>query len=226
MSLTLTTAEPLTVPEVDCDPTVEYLYDLYWRSGDEQAQLVRSWKWDNFPHFQRHVARLSRVLGYGVNVPVGLLHLAKIDGRTGDVIDFGLASAAVVTDVGCQKIVAAMNTSDATTAVAFKFHGLGTGTTAEAAGDTALVTELTTEYNPNSTRATGTQTTGSTTKVYRTVATNTLDSGTPAVTEHGVFSASSAGSLLDRSVFSAINLVGANGDGIQSTYDLTFTSGG
>ena len=105
-----------------------------------------------------------------------------------------------------------------------KFHGLGTGTTAEAAGDSALVTELTTEYTGN-VRATG-STTENAANIYETVGTNTLDSGTPAVTEHGIFSASSAGVLFDRSVFSAINLNGANGDGLQSTYRLTISAGG
>jgi hypothetical protein len=46
------------------------------------------------------------------------------------------------------------------------------------------------------------------------------------VTEHGLFSASSAGTLWDRSKFSAINLVGANGDGLQTTYDMTASAGG
>jgi hypothetical protein len=61
--------------------------------------------------------------------------------------------------------------------------------------------------------------------VYRSVGTNTLDSGTPAVTEHGLFSASTTGTLLDRTVFAAINLIGANGDSLQSTYSFTLTAG-
>jgi hypothetical protein len=50
--------------------------------------------------------------------------------------------------------------------------------------------------------------------------------GAAAVTEHGVFDqASNAGGvMLDRSVFSAVNL--ASGDSLQSTYELTCTSGG
>ena len=34
------------------------------------------------------------------------------------------------------------------------------------------------------------------------------------------------GILFDRSVFAAINLNGANGDGLQSTYSFTLASGG
>jgi hypothetical protein len=47
-----------------------------------------------------------------------------------------------------------------------------------------------------------------------------------AITEHGIFSQAAVGGgvLLDRSLFSAINLV--SGDGLQTQYDLTFTSGG
>lgn len=133
--------------------------------------------------------------------------------------DYGVVSTKKVTTAGVNFIVDAFqNTTELEN---LKYHGIGTGTTAESNADTALITELTTEYNPNSTRATGSTTEGASANIYRTLGTNTLDSGTPAITEHGVFSASSAGTLLDRSVFSAINLVGANGDGLQTTYDLT-----
>lgn len=137
--------------------------------------------------------------------------------------DHGLVSVRVVTDVGVGYIVDAFE--NLVELENMKFHGIGTGSTAEAAGDTALVTELTTEYNPNSTRATGT-TSETSANIYQTVATNTLDSGTPALREHGIFSASAAGVLLDRSVFATITLTGANGDALQTDYRLTFTSGG
>lgn len=134
--------------------------------------------------------------------------------------EFGVVSRKVVTNNGVGFIVDAFqNLVEVET---MKYHGLGTGTNAEAAADSALQTELTTEYNPNSTRATGT-TTESASNAYRTVGTNTLD-GAAAVTEHGVFSASSAGVLLDRSVFSVVNL--AASDSLESTYTLTFTAGG
>ena len=138
--------------------------------------------------------------------------------------DFGCVGVKVITDDGVARIV---DTFDNTVTDADqRYHGIGTGTIAENQTDTALGTELTTEYNPNSTRATGTFSQPSA-NISRSVATNTLDSGTPAVTEHGVFSqaATGGGTLLDRTVFSAINLVGANGDGIQSTYSMTITAG-
>jgi len=139
--------------------------------------------------------------------------------------DSCIVSRKSITDTGVAFLVDAFqNTTELEN---LKFHGIGTGGTAEAASQTALVTELTTEYNPNSTRATGT-TTEAAANIYQTVATNTLDSGTPAITEHGVFSqaATGGGTMWDRSLFSAINLVGANADGLQSDYRATFTSGG
>lgn len=154
---------------------------------------------------------------------LGLFQKGLIPRHEVQVEDHGLVSVRVVTDVGVGFIVDAFQ--NLVELEIMKFHGIGTGSTAEAAGDTALVTELTTEYNPNSTRATGT-TTESAANIYQTVATNTLDSGTPALREHGVFSASAAGVLLDRSVYASITLTGANGDALQTDYRLTFTSGG
>lgn len=136
------------------------------------------------------------------------------------ITDLGVVCRKVVTNNGVGFIVDAFQ--NLVELENMKYHGLGTGTNAEAAADSALQTELTTQYNPNSTRATGT-TTESASNAYRTVATNTLDEAA-AVTEHGVFSASSAGVLLDRSVFSVVNL--AASDSLESTYTLTFTAGG
>lgn len=155
---------------------------------------------------------------------LSLVHI-RFDHRIGRFVrdDYGQVGYKVVTTAGVNFIVDAFqNTTELET---FKYHGLGTGSTAEAIGDTALVTELTTEYTGN-VRATGTTTEGASANIYSTVATNTLDSGTPALREHGVFSASSAGTLLDRTVFASITLDGTAGDGLQSTYQLTCSAGG
>ena len=137
--------------------------------------------------------------------------------------DHGVVGHKVVTTAGVNFLVDAWQNS--VELEILKFHGIGTGTTAEAVGQTALVTELTTEYNPDSTRATGTLTEGASANIFRTVGTNTLD-GTPgaALREHGIFSAASAGTLWDRTLFDAITL--SSGDSLQSTYDLTCTAGG
>src|SRR5206468_11060454 len=98
----------------------------------------------------------------------------------------------------------------------FKYHGAGTGTTAAAAGDTALQTECTTALNPDSTRAVGSQ--AHSTNTYTTVGTLTFDAAA-SVTEWGLLSATSAGTLLDRQVFTSVGV--AIGDSIQFTYTFT-----
>jgi hypothetical protein len=150
---------------------------------------------------------------------LSLLHYVAREDRW---YDLGVVSRKVVTDTGVAFIVDAFQ--NLVELENMKYHGVGTGSTAEAASQTALVTESTTALNPDSTRATGT-TTEASAAVYRTVGTVTFDA-TAAITEHGIFSqaATGGGVMLDRSVFSAVNV--ASGDSIQATYDLTFTSGG
>lgn len=141
----------------------------------------------------------------------------------GPVERYGVVSEKVITTAGVNYLVDAWQNS--VELENFKYHSLGTGSTAEANGDTGLVTELTTEYNPDSTRATGSLTEGASANIFRTVGTNTLD-GTPgaALREHGIHSAASAGTLWDRSVYAAITL--SSGDSLQSTYDMTASAGG
>lgn len=198
----------------------EIIYHGFPRAG--LPDFINQWRARNIPNLMRGLTKI--MLARALKVPhiYGQLSLTVIRGD-GKIEDYGLASLRVVTTVGVGFIVDAFQ--NLVEVENMKFHGIGTGVAAEAVGDTALGTELTTQYNPDSTRATGTTTEGASANIYRTVGTNTLDSGTPAVTEHGVLSAASAGVLLDRSVFTAINLNGANGDGLQSTYDLTFTAG-
>lgn len=141
----------------------------------------------------------------------------------GEWVDFGVVSRRVVTDAGVAFMVDDWDNSSVTLAN-LNYHGCGTGTNAEAAGDTALQTESTTVLNPDSTRATGTRSQPAANQ-YRSVGTVTFD-GSAAITEHGLFSqaATGGGTLWDRSVFSAVNV--ASGDSIQFTYTATLTSGG
>jgi len=177
-----------------------------WNAVSAQAQILGRARMMGLPHFY------------------GSLHLSVVE-ASGEVIDLGLASLRVVTTAGVNYIVQVFMGTGSYVLNNFKFHGIGTGTTAEAIGDTALVTELTTAYNPDNTRATGTTVQGSSANIFHTVATNTVDA-VAAVTEHGIFTqaATGGGTLLDRSVFSVINLAG--GDGLTSTYDLTLAAGG
>lgn len=148
---------------------------------------------------------------------------ARLVRADGSIINYGILSHRVVTDAGVAYLVDDWDNS-ATDLTNMNYHGCGTGTTAEAAGDTALVTESTTVLNPDSTRATGTKSQPAANQL-RSVGTSSFD-GSAAITEHGLFSqaATGGGTLWDRSVFSAINV--ASGDSIQWTYTCTVNSGG
>lgn len=182
---------------------------------------VLVWRLRNLPHLWRGAWRALLASVLRVPFMVGVLTV-RVTRADGSILDYGVASLRVVTTAGAGFIVDAFQ--NLVEMENMKFHGIGTGTNAEAVGDTALQTELTTQYNPDSTRASGSTTENGST-VYRTVGTNTVDSAV-AITEHGIFTqaATGGGTLLDRSVFSAINL--ANGDSLQSTYDLTINTGG
>lgn len=94
------------------------------------------------------------------------------------------------------------------TATAMTHMAIGSGTTAAAVGDTTLGTELG--------RVALTSTTVTTNNVAY-VATFPAGTGTGAVTEAGLFNASSAGTLLCRTVFSVIN------KGAADTLGITWT---
>lgn len=98
----------------------------------------------------------------------------------------------------------------------YKYHASGTGTASEAASDTSLGAEV-------GSRVVGTQEEGATANIYKSVATISY-SGSYAITEHGLFNASSGGTLMDRTTFPAINVV--SGDSIQFSFQITFSSGG
>lgn len=148
----------------------------------------------------------------GEVTPVGRLFVTVFRGD-GRVEDIGLVSTKVVTDAGVAFLVDALQGT--VEPELLRFHAMGTGTTAEAADQTALVTEV-------ETRTSGTLAEGASANIFRTVGTISF-TATRAITEHGIFSASSAGTMLDRSVFSAIN--GISGDAIQFTFELTLPSG-
>lgn len=191
-----------------------------------QPDEVAQWRTRNVPNLWRGVRRVLTARALKLPTMYGSLFIQVKRRDVGLWVPYGLASMRVVTTAGVRFICDDLNnsTTDATT---LKFHGMGTGGTAEAVGDTALVTESTTALNPDSTRATGSQAsaTVSTNATYTTVGTLTVDASV-ANTEHGIFSqaATGGGTLLDRSLYSVINL--ANGDSIQFTYVLTLNSGG
>ena len=168
------------------------------------------YRFRNFPHRARGwKAELMALANVGI-----LSTLTAIHFHHGHAIDYGLLSRRVVTNNGVKFICDGfMNTIEPET---MNFHDCGTNNTAEAATDSALGTPY------GGSRASGTQSEPANGQ-YRSVGTISFTS-TLAIVEHGLFSASSAGTLLDRSVFAAINVV--NGDSIQFTYTITFTAGG
>lgn len=103
---------------------------------------------------------------------------------------------------------------------AFDRIGAGTGATAPAAGDTALGAEKD--------EAGGVTTTHKTATVSRVTTTVTNDTAqdvvtfnytaSVAVTESGVFNAATAGTMLCRQTFTAVNVV--NGDSLQFTWKI------
>jgi hypothetical protein len=96
------------------------------------------------------------------------------------------------------------------TATAMSHMEVGTGTTAAAVGDTALQTAVA------SSRVALTSTTVTTNSVAY-VATFPAGTGTGALTEAGIFNASSSGTMLCRTVFSVIN------KGAADTLGITWT---
>lgn len=97
----------------------------------------------------------------------------------------------------------------------FLYHDSGTGTNAEDPSDTGLQTPC------GEARTSGTQVEGAQTYEYESVATHTYAGGF-AITEHGLFNAAAAGILMDRTVFTAINVIAD--DKIEFTFTIQFSA--
>jgi len=107
----------------------------------------------------------------------------------------------MITNAGMAEVAGLIGTDTTGDVTAFDYIAIGTGTTAPSATDTALVSEQ------QRAAATGT-------RVTTTVTNETLQlvkdafsfSGSYAITEVGVFNASTGGTMLSRSTFSAVNV--------------------
>jgi len=97
----------------------------------------------------------------------------------------------------------------------YRFHDSGTGVVAEAPGDTGLGTPC------GEARTSGTQGEGVQTYEYKSIATHTY-AGTFAITEHGLFNIAAVGILMDRTVFTVINVI--SGDKIEFTFTIQFSA--
>jgi len=134
--------------------------------------------------------------------------------RNGKVIDERVVLNKKVTDDFVDFIVDNL-VSDTTPFGDFKWHDSGTGVVAEDQTDSALGTSCA------ETRLAGTQEEGSQTYEYKSVVTHTY-AGAFAITEHGLFNIITAGILMDRTVFAAINVVAS--DQIEFTFTIQFAA--
>ena len=182
---------------------------------------VNDWRARNAPNLWRGARRVLLARSFNLPTVYGALWLRVIRGN-GEEVDLGLASLRVVTTAGMNYLVDAFQ--NITELENFKYHGLGTGSTAEASSDTALGTELTTQYSVDNTRATGSQGEGASANIYRTSGTITVDASVSA-REHGVFTSPTVGSgtLLDRSVFALVSLNAS--DSLATPYEYTSVAG-
>lgn len=143
--------------------------------------------------------------------------------RADDTIeDYGVVCRKLITDAGLVKFADAFHDASFDLST-FKYGGVGSGSTAPAAGDTALGTEYTTQLAVDSTRATATSSKPTTTSVLKQF-TQTFD-GSVSVAEFGIFSqaATGGGALLDRGTMTALSL--GSGDGFTGKLTVTFARG-
>jgi hypothetical protein len=97
------------------------------------------------------------------------------------------------------------------------FMAVGSGSTAAAAGDTALGSQLGSRKALDSTTITG-----SNNEKVQYVCTFAAGEGTGAITEAGIFNASSSGDMLCRTVFSVVNK--AADDTMVITWTVTLSA--
>lgn len=200
------------------------MYYAFPRRG--LSEFVNDWRTDNIKRapFMHGVA--DALMARKAGQLFGLAHVegslfGKVIRGDGHTEDLGLMGLNIVTTTGVGYIGDSFRGT--VEPEAMKYHGLGTGATAEVIGNSALQTELTTQYNPDNTRATGSL--AGATNVFTTVGTNTVDAAI-SPTEWGLLSqaATGGGVLLDRITFTAVAL--ASGDSLQTTFNLTFPAGG
>ena len=123
--------------------------------------------------------------------------------------------ANLITNTGMAGVASRINGAGAE--AAFTYVAIGTGTTAAAAADTTLETEITTGGGSRAAATASRTTTDVTNDTARLVLTYNF-TATIAVTEAGALNAASAGVLLNRQVFTAVNVT--SGDSLQVTIDV------
>ncbi len=179
-----------------------------------------SWRVRNMTRMGFIEGRLAYSLGGLLQKTIGVQPIrAKLSARLikadGSVINYGVLGYKQVTTAFVEFLVDNMQVESAEWGD-FKFHDSGVGSTAEAIGDTDI------ETTDGEARVSGTQVDGASANIYRSVGTIAYTT-TKIIREHGVFSIVTAGTMMDRTVFAAINV--DNGDSIEFTYEITFPAG-
>lgn len=148
--------------------------------------------------------------------------VAGLDGSGRAIVPLGVLDTRILVTAGSTWIAAILDGTTADGTIA-KYSAMGTGTTAPVIGDTDLETEIgSTDYNPDN-RPAGTQT--STGNDYELDATMNYDGAGATIREHGVFTANSGGTLIDRHVFGAPGVGLTSGDGLRVVWTFTITPG-
>jgi len=161
------------------------------RAGEVTASYVKS-------------GLLNYFAAYGVQIPFITGHYT-----------YSLRGANLVTTAGKALVAGRINGSGSPAAATY--IAIGIGTTAAAVGDTALESEITTNGGQRAAATVSLTTTDTTNDTARLVLTFNF-TGSFAVTEAGALNAASTGTLLNRQVFSAVNVV--SGDSLQVTIDI------
>jgi len=125
----------------------------------------------------------------------------------------------IITNAGLAAIVRLVGSG--LTETKFGYIAIGTGTTAEAATDTALVTEI--KRKTATTSQVTTSISGDTCLFSATFSSADGLTGSNNVAETGVFNASTGGIMLCRKTFSAVPLNWDAGDQITINYYVQFT---
>jgi hypothetical protein len=143
---------------------------------------------------------------------------AQVQKTDGTFKDYGLVSVREVTTNFAIRLVDAMLTSG-DVIDNFNQHKMGSGSTAETSGDSALISQ---QVGAQGATGNAAATHGSSSNVYRTIGTLTAGSAY-GCREHGVFNASTGGIMLDRSLVTNIDL--NTDDVVTWTYELTINAG-
>jgi hypothetical protein len=153
---------------------------------------------------------------FGFGTFISELKAVHIDGATGKRTNYGVVSRRLVTTAWVNFLVDNLQ-AETTEFGDLKFHDSGVGVTGATIGDTDI------ETTDGESRVTGTQTEGATANIYKSVGTITYTTS-KAITEHGIFTIVTGGTMADRHTFTAINVV--NTDQIEFTYEMTYSAGG